>query len=50
MAGKTASPDKAVLGVDAYGLLPGASNRHLCQRAEVNSMIANFSPRLLHKY
>lgn len=40
MAGKTASPDKALLGVDADSLLPGASNRHLCQRSEVNSMIA----------
>lgn len=43
MAGKSASPGKDVLGVDAYNLLPSASNRHLCQRSEVNSMIANFS-------
>lgn len=50
MAGKAASPDKEVLGVDAYSLLPGASNRHLCQRSEVNSTIANSSPGWLYKY
>lgn len=43
MAGRAAGPDKALLGVDAPSPLPGASNRHLCQRSEVSSMIANFS-------